>query len=406
MEGGRTVLVLGGGTGGLTAANELRRLLDPRHRVVLIDRQSEHRFAPSFLWVMTGARRRGHATRRLSTLLSRGVELVQGRVTRIDPERKKVLVGEDEHPYDALVVALGAELDPASFPGYTDAAYDFFDLDGAAGLAESLRNFVGGRAVVAVTALPYKCPAAPYEAALLIEDHLRKRGVRERSEVVVFTPEPQPMPVAGPVLGAAVSTLLAERGIALHTVRPLASIDATAHELVFADGTRERFDLLAAVPPHRAPEAVRGSSLAGEAGWIPVDPATLRTRFEDVYAIGDVASITLANGKPLPKAGVFAHAEGRVVARQISASLGGAAAGPFDGKGYCWVELGGGQAAFADGDFYASPAPAVNLRAPGARWHIGKVLFERSWMASGLERALATAALQIGARATGVQTRL
>ncbi len=400
---GRKVLVLGGGTGGLTAANELRRLLGPQHRVVLIDQQSDHRFAPSFLWVMTGARRSGQATRALATLLSPGVELVQGKVTGIDPDRKAVFVGHNEHSYDTLVIALGAELDPASFPGYVEAAHDFFDLDGAAGLAETLSTFAGGRVVVAVTTLPYKCPAAPYEAALLIEDHLRKRGLRERSEVVVFTPEPQPMPVAGPVLGAAVSQLLAARGIALHTVRPLASIDAAAHELVFADGARERFDLLAAVPPHRAPDAVRGSSLAGQTGWIAVDPGTLRTKYDEVYAIGDVASITLANGKPLPKAGVFAHAEGAVVAREIAASFGGPAAHAFDGKGYCWVELGGGRAAFAEGDFYATPAPAIRLHSPGASWHIGKVLFERSWMASGLERALATAMLRIGARAKGVE---
>jgi sulfide:quinone oxidoreductase len=401
---GRKVLVLGGGTGGLTAANELRRLLGAQHRVVLIDQQSEHRFAPSFLWVMTGARRPGQATRTLTTLLRTGVELIQGRVASIDPERRAVVVGDDEHRYDALVVALGADLDPASFPGYNEAAHGFFDLESAARLAAALRAFPGGRVVVAVTALPYKCPAAPYEAALLIEDHLRKRGVRERSEVVVFTPEPQPMPVAGPVLGAAVSGLLGEHGIALNTGRPLASIDASTRELVFADGVRERLDLLAAVPPHRAPEAVRRSPLAGETGWIPVDPGTLRTKYDDVYAIGDVASITLRNGKPLPKAGVFAHAEGRVVAREIAASFGGPAVQPFDGKGYCWVELGAGRAAFADGDFYASPAPAVRLRSPGAQWHVGKVLFERSWMASGLERALATAALKIGARATGVRT--
>src|SRR3990172_13135052 len=202
--GGRKVVVLGGGVGGLTAANELRRLLGPQHRVVLIEQEREHRFAPSFLWVMTGARRREQVTLELSTIVHSGVELIQAQVQSIDPERKAVVAGGTEHRYDALVVALGAELDPASFPGYTDAVHGFFDLDGAAGLADALRAFAGGRVIVAVTALPYKCPAAPYEAALLIEDHLRRRGVRERSEIVVFTPEPQPMPVAGPVLGAAV----------------------------------------------------------------------------------------------------------------------------------------------------------------------------------------------------------
>jgi sulfide:quinone oxidoreductase len=399
---GRTALILGGGVGGLTAANELRHLLGSEHRVVLVEREQDHLFAPSLLWLMVGDRRRDQVTRRLRSLTDRGVEVIQAEVSRIDPGRKTITAGGQELPYDALVVALGAQLAPATFPGYAEMAHNFFDLNGASALADALRAFSGGRVAVAVTKLPYKCPAAPYEAALLIEDALRRRGLHGRSEVVVFTPEPQPMPVAGPVLGTAVSQLLAARGIRLQVSRTLASIDPATRDLVFADGAREHFDLLAAVPPHSSPDVVRTSSLANENGWIPVDARTLRTPFDGVYAVGDVTTITLANGRPLPKAGVFAHGEARVVAREIAATFGRGTVAPFDGKGYCWVELGDGRAAFAEGDFYASPAPAIRLRAPGAHWHWGKVLFERSWIGSGVERALALAALRVGARATGI----
>lgn len=403
---GKMAVVLGGGVGGLTAANELRRVLGREHRVVLVERRRDHAFAPSLLWLMAGDRRREQLTRDLRGLLRPGIELVEAEVTSIDPERGTVVAGRQELRYDALVVALGAELAPETLPGYGDAAHDFFDIDGAAAFADALRSFDGGRVLVAISKLPYKCPAAPYEAALLVDAVLRRRGLRERSEVAVFTPEPQPMPVAGPALGTAVSGLLADRGIALHAGRPLASIDPGARELVFADGARERFDLLAAVPPHRAPEAVRRSPLANEQGWISVDARTLRTRYAETYAIGDVTQIVLANGKPLPKAGVFAHGEALVVAREIAASFDGATAATFDGKGYCWVELGGGRAAFAEGDFYATPDPLVRLRAPGALWHLGKVAFERAWMGRGVERALATAALRAGALARGVTAPL
>ena len=401
---GRTAVVVGGGIGGLTAANELRGLLAREHRVVLVERQRDHVFAPSLLWLMVGDRRRAQVTHDLADLVHSGIELVRAEVTSIDPERRAIVAGDRELRYDALVVALGAELAPEALPGYAEAAHNFFDLDGAARFADALRAFPGGRAVVAVSSLPYKCPAAPYEAALLIEATLRRRGVRERSEVVVFTPEPQPMPVAGPVLGAAVSRLLADRGIALHVSRPLAAIDAARRELVFSDGAREPFDLLAGVPPHRSPAVVRDSPLANESGWVPVDDRTLRTRFADTYAIGDVTTITLANGKPLPKAGVFAHGEARVVAREIAASFGGVPAAAFDGTGFCWVELGAGRAAFAEGEFYAAPAPVVRLRAPGAGWHFGKVLFERSWIGGRLERTLAAAMLRIGAAVMGVRS--
>ncbi|HET7701161.1 MAG TPA: FAD/NAD(P)-binding oxidoreductase [Candidatus Limnocylindria bacterium] len=406
MAPGKTTLVLGGGVGGLTAAHTLRDLVGPEHRVVLVERRPDHLFAPSLLWLMVGDRRRGQLTRDLAGMLRPGIELVQAEVTALDPERRIVRAGDRELPYDALVVALGAELAPDTMPGYAEAAHNFFDLDGAARLDEALRAFAGGKVVVAVSALPYKCPAAPYEAALLIEAALRRRGVRDRSEVAIFTPEPQPMPVAGPVLGGAVSQLLAERRIVLNTGRTLAAIDPVGKALVFTDGAREPFDLLAAVPPHRAPEPVRRSALANESGWIPVDARTLRTRFPDVYAIGDGATITLANGKPLPKAGVFAHAQALSVAHEIAASFAERPRRAFDGKGYCWVELGDGRAAFAEGDFYATPSPEIRLRAPNALWHVGKVLFERSWMGRGVGRLVATTALRAGARIVGIKASL
>ena len=397
-----TTIILGGGVGGLTVANELRQLSGPEHCVVLIERQQDYLFTPSLLWAMVGTRRVERLARPLRALLRPGVELVHAAVTRIDPERKLVVADGRDLNYDALVVALGAALAPEALPGYADAAHNFFEPAGAASFWSALQAFDGGRIVVAVSALPYKCPAAPYEAALLVEDALRRRRLRERTEVVLVTPEPQPMPVAGPALGAAVTALLVARGIVFHPNRPLAAVDPVRRELVFADGARERFDLLAAVPPHRPPEVVRASSLANESGWIPVDPQTLRTRAEDVYAIGDVAAIALPNGKLLPKAGVFAHAEALVVARRIAAGRAGSRAPVFDGMGYCWVETGGGRAAFTSGDFYAKPSPRLDLRSPGAAWHLGKVLFERAWIGGGPERRLASAALQLGARVMGI----
>lgn len=332
--------------------------------------------------------------------------MIRAAVQEIDPARGRVVADGRTLDYDALIVALGADLAPDTMPGYATAAHNFFDLDGAARLWEAIQRFPGGRVAVVVTALPYKCPAAPYEAALLIEDALRRRGMRERTEVVMFTPESQPMPVAGPVMGEALTALLGERGIRFHPNHPLTAIDAEQRELVFQDGARERFDLLVAVPPHRPPRAVAESSLANEAGWVPVDKHTLRTRSGNVYALGDVAAITLANGKPLPKAGVFAHAQALTVAQTLAAELGVGQAAAFDGGGYCWVELGGGVAAFASGAFYAEPNPQVTLRRPGRLWHLGKVLFERSWMGGGLERAVARLGLALGRTILKVPTAL
>lgn len=401
-----TVVVLGGGVGGLVAANELRRRLGDRHRVVLVEKNKDFLFTPSLLWLMVGQRQPGQITKELSRLIRPGVELERAEVREIDAAGGKVITDSGALEYDALVVALGAALAPEAMQGYTEAAHNFFDLDGAAGLARALQGFKGGRILVAVSSLPYKCPAAPYEAAFLLEDTLRRRGLRERTRIELFTPEPQPMPVAGPVLGQAVTDLMAQRGIDFHPNRPMASVDPERRELVFQDGAREEFDLLAGVPPHRAPQAVKGSALANEAGWVPVDKTTMRTRFENVYALGDVTTITLANGKPLPKAGVFAHSEALAVARSLAAQLEGGRREEFEGSGFCWVELGRGTAGFAAGDFYAEPNPAVDLKTPGRLMHWGKVLFENYWLGEGLIRSLSSLGLRLGGRWLGMKVDL
>ena len=212
---------------------------------------------------------------------------------------------------------------------------------------------------------------------------------------------------ASPVKAPAVVGLLQAKGIRFHPGSRVDRFEPGSREIVFADGRRAGYDLLAGVPPHRAPGVVRESPIAGDTGWIPVDRATLDTRHERVHAIGDVTTITLANGKPLPRAGVFAHGEGLVVARRIAATFAGRPTeGAFDGVGHCWVETGAERAAFAIGEFFAEPEPALDLRRPGRFWHAGKVLFERSWIGGRLERRLARAGLAVGSRLAGIRVTL
>ncbi len=402
----KTIVVLGGGVGGLTAANELHKRLGRQHRVVLVDKSAQHLYTPSLLWVVTGQRQPGQITKELRRMLDPGVEVLHAEVKEIDAEKQSVKTSVGERGYDYLVVALGADIAPEAMPGYQDAAHNFYDLEGATSLKQALDRFDGGRVVVAVSSLPYKCPAAPYEAALLIDDALRRRGVRDRADVQMFAPEPQPMPVAGPVVGNAVKGMLERQGIGYHPSLQLSRVDGERRELVFADGSTAGFDLLAGVPPHRPPRAVKESALANEAGWVPVDRRTLRTRFENIYAIGDVAAVGLPNGKLLPKAGVFAHAQALAVAGTIAAQIQGTSGLEFDGVGFCWIAMARGKAGFAAGAFYAEPDPAMDLRQPGRLWNIGKVLFERYWMGEGLTRTTARLGLMLGSRVLGVPARL
>jgi len=258
-----TVVILGGGTGGLVAARRLRRLLDAADRVVLVDCDPDYRFAPSFLWVMTGARRLGQVGAQRARLRREGIEILRAEARGIDVSGRQVTTSEAEIGFDRLVIALGAELAPAALPGFTDAAHNLHTLDGAAAAGQALRDFDSGRVVVvAVSRLPCKCPAAPYEAAFLTEALLRRRS--RDATVDIYTPEPSPMPTAGPVLGEALAGMLAQRGIGFHPNQAIERIDAQARELVLASGQRAGYDLLLGIPAHPPPEAAGASGLAGQ----------------------------------------------------------------------------------------------------------------------------------------------
>lgn len=375
----QTVVILGGGVGGVVAANRLRRRLDRRHRIVLVDREPTFTLAASYLWVMTGARRPEQISRPLARLARKGIEVVQGEVERIDPARKQAVVGGQTFEADHLVVALGAEFTPEAIPGLVEWGHTFCTLDGASRLRGVLQEVRAGRVVVLTAAPAYKCPAAPYEGAMLIDALLRKRRVRGSVTIELHSAEPGPMGVAGPEASAAVRAMVEAKGIVYRPEHQITRADAG--RVTFSDGAAVDCDLLVHVPPIAPPKALRNSGLVDETGWVRVDRQRLETPFPDVYAVGDVTLIPLTMGKPLPRAGVFAHGQAEVVARNIAASVTGKArSARFDGRGACFVEAGDGRAGFGSGDFFAEPRPAVRMRRPAWYWHAGKVLFEKQVM--------------------------
>jgi sulfide:quinone oxidoreductase len=363
----RTIVILGGGVGGVIAARELRRRLPRPHRIVLVDREREHLFAPSLLWLMVGQWKAASIRRPLKRLERKGIEVRIGEVERIDAASRRVtLAGGEALVADYLVISLGAELDPASIPGLAEAGYNFYTLPGAEACRDALRTLHAGRIVVLTAAPAYKCPAAPYEAAMLIETFCRKRGLRDAVQIDVYAAEPAPMGVAGPEVSAAVKQLLAAKGIPYHPEHQVTAVDGPNRRLTFANGAMAEFDLLAYVPPHRPPRVVRDSGLVAESGWVSVDRHTLETRFPGVYAIGDVVAIPLTLGKPLPKAGVFAHAEAEIVAKNIARTITGRGTPQrYNGYGECFIEIGDGKAGWGGGNFYAEPKPEIRFLSHG-----------------------------------------
>lgn len=375
---GKTVLVLGGGLGGITAAGHLRRLLAREHRVVMVDRRPAFSLCMANLWLMTGERKEpAEGERDLSALSARGIEFVRGDIESIDPAARTVRAAGQTLQGDYLIVSLGAEKRPEAVPGFAESALNLYEPEGAIEIHRALDQFEGGRIVVLVARTPFSCPSAPYEAAFLIDSVLRVRGVRECADIAVYTPEDQPMPVAGPAMGAALVEMLDQRGIEFHREQIAMRIDPGVRRILFEleDTT---FDLLVGVPPHIVPQPVRDSGLADASGWVPVDAATLQTRHDGVFAIGDVTAVRLPNGMFLPKAGVFADVEARVVAENIAAADGTGPAPRFNGHGFCFIETGNGMAAYGAGNFYGMPSPRVTLEPPSARYRQEKADVERT----------------------------
>jgi sulfide:quinone oxidoreductase len=404
---GKTIVILGGGVGGIATANALRDQLGEEHRVVVVDKRAEYVFTPSLIWVMVGWRRPEQITKDLHRLVRPGVEVVIAEGKEIDLDGQKVITSSDDLAYDYLVVATGAKLAPETVPGFSAAAHTPYDLDGATGFWSALNGFKGGRVAVLVSAMPYKCPAAPYEIALLLDDYLRRQSIRDDCEVEVFTLETLPMGVAGPAMGQAVVGMLEAKGIRFNPQLDLSHIDAAGKEILFSNRRPAPFDLLAGVPPHRPPQVVKESALANEAGWVPVDKMTLQTSYENVYAIGDVTTITLANGMALPKAGVFAEGQALAVAQRIIDEIRGIETqAEFDGLGFCWIEMGSGSAGFASGEFYADPDPVVPLPRSGRMWHWGKILFERYWLGEGFTRRVSRLGLSLAGKVLDIPVTL
>lgn len=382
MTDKKTILILGAGIGGIALATRLRRLLPRAHRIALVDREEAHVFAPSLLWLMTGDRTANQITRPLGALAARGIEVIRGTVERIDPGAKTAWIDGRAFSAEHLVIALGATLAPERIPGLAEAGHNFYSLAGAETLRDTRLAVNRGRIVVLIAAVPFKCPAAPNEAAMLLEYDCRKRGVRNGVQLDLYTPEPGPMAVAGAALSRALRQMIEAKGIGYHPEHAVTAVDPGRSRIRFANGAETDFALLAYVPPHGAPKVVQDAGLCGESGWIPVDRETMQTRFPGIYALGDVAGIMLSSiGKPLPKAGVLAHNEAEVLAHNIAhAVTGQGAPRRFAGEGSCFIETGDGRAGFGSGNFYAEPAPQIRLRQPSAMLHWGKIAYEKYWL--------------------------
>lgn len=344
------VVVLGAGFGGLELTTMLSEAFGDALEIVLIDKADSFVFGFSKLDVMFGRQQPAAVRHAYRDFVKPGVRFVHAVIESIDPAARRVATSAGAFEADILVVALGAEMDLSATPGLAEGGNEFYSVPGAEALREILPAFERGRAIIGITAPPFKCPPAPSETALLLHDYLVERGRRAETEIALIMPFPVPVPSS---VDASRSLLAAfeARGIRYVGDSRVTALDPARKVALLHDGREEPYDLYLGVPVHRPPRVVLESGLA-ENGWIPVDKGTLQTRFPGVYAVGDVTSVGT------PKAGVFAESAAQTAAAGIIAHLRGEPAPPpYEGIGYCYLEFGHDQVGRINANVFGGPAP-------------------------------------------------
>lgn len=364
---------------GLELATRLSESLADQVRLTLIDSNDCFSFGFSKLDVLLGKRSQDEVRMPYASFTRPGVEFHREVITTIDPENRYVRTEAGSYEADILVVALGAQYDPAATPGFTEDGYEYYSLAGAERLCGALTTFEGGNIVISVLGEPYKCPPAPFEAAFLLEDYFTSRGLSDRVRITVTGYMGAPVPVAKEVSEPILEHLTA-RGITFVGKRTVCRLNTEDKVAQFAEGGGLPYDLFIGIPVHRAPKVVADSGLAPD-GWIPVEKTNLATRFPGVYALGDVAAAYTA------KAGTFAERAAQFVADDIIADLRGTPSpGPYDGAGDCYMEFGRGEVAKMHADFLSGPTPTGVLLGPSAEFAAEKAEFARTrqqrWFAS------------------------
>jgi len=346
----KSVLILGAGFAGLELATRLSQEVPDDVDVTIIDDNDAFIFGFSKLDVMFGRMEPDAVRLPYAKLNKPGVRFVQERAVSIDAERRRVTTDKAQYEPDILVVALGADLDPAATPGMVDEATEYYSMAGAEHVRTVLPDFRGGNVIIGVLGNFFKCPAAPFETALMLHDYLEQRGRRSASTIKVISPMSTPIPIS-PDASAGILAALDERDIGWWPESKVTSLNASVKVAALADGRTEPYDLFLGIPVHRAPRVVEESALA-EDGWVAVDHTTFATRFENVYAVGDVTNA------PVPRVGAIAEGEARTLADVLIHQIrGGTPPDPYKGMATCYIEFGGAKVARFDANFLSGPKP-------------------------------------------------
>lgn len=367
----RKIVVLGAGFGGLELSSMLSEALGGNLDLTLIDKNDSFFFGFSKLDVMFGKIAPNSVKLYYKNIVKPGVQFRQEEILEIDPINRRIITERNQYTADILVIALGADYDQQATPGLVEAGNEFYSFAGAERLREVIPTFTRGQAIIGVTSTPFKCPPAPSEATLMLHDYLSKKGIRHQCEISLVMPYGIPIPPS-PETSHAILNKFSELGIRYIPDRLISALNPERKVAILDDKSELPYDLFLGVPKHCVPDVVASSGMT-EDGWIPVDSLTLKTRFPNVYAIGDVTSVGT------PKAGVFSEGAARTVAATILSEINGNEPPPsYDGTGTCYIEFGKEQVGRVDVQFLSGKIPIGKFYEPSQSLVTEKKLFGSS----------------------------
>ena len=376
------VVILGGGFGGLSAANEIRNSLDSsKVNITIIDKKDWFMVGYAKLWIMNGSRTFENSIGSLNELPKKQINFIKDEIIEINTKNNFVKTKSENILFDFLIISMGAVLAPEKIPGLRDNGFNLYDHNQLNQINEKLNKIQSGKIAIVIMGMPYKCPPAPFEASLLIDSMLRKRGIRNSVQIDFFSPAPITLPAAGPEVSKQILDLINSEKITFHNSEKIKEVKPK--KLIFENNEYD-FDILLAIPPHIAPSVIYNSNLTSEPGFIPID-RDCKTPFENIFAIGDVTTLAVTDLISVPKAGIFAEGEGITVAKNIISKIEcNDKSLLFDGKGGCFLESGRETASIIEVDMFTNQKPSTKLTESTSENLSKKINFEKERLSKWL----------------------
>ena len=356
----RQIVILGAGTAGTMMANKLYKSLNGEEwRITVVDQHKTHYYQPGFLFIPFGIYKKEDVIKPKADFIPSGVNLIFSGIDRVEANSNKVFLdGGKVLNYDYLIIATGTKTCPEETPGMKDKLwykeiFDFYTIDGALALQNFFKYWEGGKLVMAITELPYKCPVAPLEFVFLADAYFTEKGIRDKVDITYVTPMSGAF--TKPIATKMLSELLKEKNIKVVPDFYIEHIDNDEKKIVSYDNQEIDFDVLTIVPMNMGDKMIERSGLGDDMNFVPTNKETLRSdAYENIFVLGDASNI------PTSKAGSVAHFAAEILLENLMCAIEGRPLhAKFDGHANCYIETGFGKGALIDFNYTTEPLPGT-----------------------------------------------